>query len=395
MKSSRGRTRLEEYMLCIHDAVAVISHAYLEHLPDRGRDLKNDRFYHGLRPYLHDALSFAMAELPEREQACPTFDTLYTLTKKLEVGQPVRMCWYTSSSEMYKEKHRRYPVLAGQVAALEEEGLASTDPVSGEDSESEVDAVDGLNVRLAQAMSHYQREAQKCFMCGSPGHFTRDCPHCDAFKQWHREQANSKGAGESSPPAPRSANTRSEVNIRMVRQIWNQLLEAGGPTSHWIGPETLVDLTVEGRNVNALVDSGSQVNTITPTLVQQYGFPVLPLGDLVDYPLNLMGLGGKHTSLLGFIILRVQEVFLVVPDESVFGRRVPLVIRTCTIGRIINVIWESEMDRLSTLWATARMAQLLFCRRSVAVPPLGGAENRVECASRGPPEGNVDELVAV
>ena len=69
---------VEEYMLRIHDAVMVIHHTYPECLPDHGRDLKKDRFYHGLCPYLHDALSFAMAELPKREQACPMFDTLYT-----------------------------------------------------------------------------------------------------------------------------------------------------------------------------------------------------------------------------------------------------------------------------------------------------------------------------
>ena len=122
----------------------------------------------------------------------------------------------------------------------------------------------------------------------------------------------------------------------------------GGPTFHWIRPETLVNLTVEGQNVNALVDSGSQVNTITPALVQQYGFPILPLEDLVDYPLNLMGLDGKCTSPLGFVILRMQvrgitgydkdAVFLVVPNESEFGWRVPVVVGTCTIGRMINVI---------------------------------------------------------
>ena len=139
----------------------------------------------------------------------------------------------------------------------------------------------------------------------------------------------------------------------------------GGPTSHWIGPETLVESTVEGRNFNALADSGSQVNTITPTLVQQYGFPVL-LEDLVDYPLNLVGLGGKRTSPLGFVILRIQMwgiagydedvVFLVVPDESDFGWRVPLVVGTCTIGRIINVIQESKIDSLTTPWSTTRVA---------------------------------------
>ena len=30
---------VEEYMLCIHNAVMVICHVYLEHLPDHGRDL--------------------------------------------------------------------------------------------------------------------------------------------------------------------------------------------------------------------------------------------------------------------------------------------------------------------------------------------------------------------
>ena len=150
--------------------------------------MKKDRFYHGLRPYLHDALSFVMVELPEREQAHPTFDTLYTLVKKLDAGQLVHAHQYAPSSDAYRKKHRHYPVLVGRVAALEEEGVASTNPTSGEDSKSEVEDVDGPNVCLAQVMSHYQREEQKCFMCGSPGHFARDCPHHNAFKRWHQEQ---------------------------------------------------------------------------------------------------------------------------------------------------------------------------------------------------------------
>ena len=128
-----------------------------------------------------------MAELPKREQAHPTFNTLYTLVKELEAGQPARTCWYSPSSDAYREKHRWYPVLVGRVAALEEEGVASADPTSREDSKSEVEAVDGLNVHLAQAMSRYQTDEQKCFMCGSPGHFARDCLHRDAFRRGHQE----------------------------------------------------------------------------------------------------------------------------------------------------------------------------------------------------------------
>ena len=196
-----------------------------------------------------------------------------------------------------------------------------------------------------------------------------------------------------------------EVNVRVTGCIQDPLLEVVGPVLHWIRPETLVDLTIEGRNDNALVDSGSQVNTIMPTFMQQYGFPVLPLEDLVDHLLNLVGLGRKCTSPLSFIILHMQVweitgydkdiVFLMVPDESEFGQRVPLVIGTCMIGRIINIIWESEINHLSTPWTVVRMVQVLSCQKSRAVLTLGSAETQTEGASGGPQEVNMDELVMV
>ena len=121
-----------------------------------------------------------------------------------------------------------------------------------------------------------------------------------------------------------------------------------GPTAHWIGPEMLVDLVVEGRESKALANSGSQVNTVPPTFVHQHELPILSLVDLVAHPLNLVGLGGWHTSPQGFIILCVQVkeitgydediVFLIIPDESEFSRWVLLVIGTCTLGRIMNVV---------------------------------------------------------
>ena len=88
------------------------------------------------------------------------------------------------------------------MAALEEEGSALSDQVTGEDSKSEVEAVGGINMCLAQAMSHYQWEEQQCFMCGSLGHFAQGCPHHKAFRRWHQNQASSKGAGENGSPAP-------------------------------------------------------------------------------------------------------------------------------------------------------------------------------------------------
>ena len=111
---------------------------------------------------------------------------------------------------------------------------------------------------------------------------------------------------------------------------------------------------LEGCEALALADSGSQVNTMTPEFVQERGYPVLPLSGLVNYPLHLVGLGGQHMCPLGFVIARLQVkevagydedvIFLVVPDGSNFGKQVLIIIGTCTLVCVINVIKESEMD---------------------------------------------------
>ena len=61
-------------MLQIHEAVAVICHAYPE-----GKNWVCDKFYYGLE--------FMPVELLEREQVGASFDTLYMLAKKMEACQ--------------------------------------------------------------------------------------------------------------------------------------------------------------------------------------------------------------------------------------------------------------------------------------------------------------------
>ena len=171
-------------------------------------------------------------------------------------------------------------------------------------------------------------------------------------------------------------------------------LLADGPTAHWVGPKTLVSLWVEGREVNALADSGSQVNTVMPGYVCQYEFPMLPLCDLVDHPLNLIGLGGLRTHPHGFVILQVQVneiagydedvVFLVVPDESKFSWCVSLMIGTCTLGRIVNVIKESELDRLSTSLAMMRASHLLSRWGTVVEDPGMAGDGPAEEGTTSP-----------
>ena len=115
---------VEEYMLHIHEAVAVSRCAYPDQISDQGKNLMQDLFYHGLTPSLHNALGFTMAELPKREQLNMSFDTLYMLAKKMEVCQT---SWShrggSSPSDAYRDKYRRYPTPVGWVATFEDEEL--------------------------------------------------------------------------------------------------------------------------------------------------------------------------------------------------------------------------------------------------------------------------------
>ena len=54
-------------MLGVHGAVVVVECACPDWVPNEGEGLRRDCFYYGLIPSLRDVHSFAMANLPERE----------------------------------------------------------------------------------------------------------------------------------------------------------------------------------------------------------------------------------------------------------------------------------------------------------------------------------------
>ena len=140
----------------------------------------------------------------------------------------------------------------------------------------------------------------------------------------------SRGTHPEEPITPSHKEESVTVNAWVVGARNSTLLFVDGPTANWLGPEAVVKLVVERCEVNALADSGSQVNTVMPKFVTQNRWPVLPLEDLVDHPLHLVGLGGNQMQPLGFVILRVQVkeiagynedvIFLIVPDGSDFSK---------------------------------------------------------------------------
>ena len=138
----------------------------------------------------------------------------------------------------------------------------------------------------------------------------------------------------------------------------------------------------------ALLDNGIQVNTIMPRYVNKHSLQVGPITDLIDSKVNCMGLGNAYTRPLGYVVIQVQvervwgydkdQIALVILDFSNFATRVPIILGMPTIGWVVNVMREAEMDALTTPWANAGAAHLLAVHRMMPMQVGDGQEERFD-----------------
>ena len=115
-----------------------------------------------------------------------------------------------------------------------------------------------------------------------------------------------------------------------------------------------------------LVDNGTRVNSVMPAYVHQHNLGMHPISEL-DHSLNpyrdnipLVGLGSGQVELLGFTLMRVQiegmphydkqQVIFVLDDPSAFIARIPVILGTPTINRVIQTMKETEMHSTPTEW---------------------------------------------
>ena len=134
----------------------------------------------------------------------------------------------------------------------------------------------------------------------------------------------------------------------------------------------------------ALLDNGAQVNTIMPRYVNEHSLQVGPITNLMGSKVTCVGLGNAYTRPLGYVVIWVQvdgvwgydedQIALVILDFSNFATRVPIILGTPTIGQVINVMREAEMDALAMPWANARAAHLLAVQRMTPVEVGNGQE---------------------
>ena len=114
------------------------------------------------------------------------------------------------------------------------------------------------------------------------------------------------------------------------------------PFQQWYRIENVAKEKINGESCMALLDNGTQVNTITPRYVSDHSLHMGPITDLMGSKIACVGLGNAYTRLLGYMVIQVQvdgvqgydedQIALVIPDFSNFAARVPIILGAPTMG---------------------------------------------------------------
>ena len=129
------------------------------------------------------------------------------------------------------------------------------------------------------------------------------------------------------------------------------------PVARLIGPTNEAKINLDGREVTALLDTGSQVNTISFGYVRKQRWKIEPLGSHI----HLTGAGGATIPYIGLVAahLSVRDgvgvdtdiVMLVLPDNP-YNERVPVTLGTPVLGEFTIKNREKEEGVKEPAWRT-------------------------------------------
>ena len=190
-----------------------------------------------------------------------------------------------------------------------------------------------------------------------------------------------RGHGDEGRPCPYTisgSQPGTASGVRCSHPVDNASTEASpykywneDALCRWLGPENLGWAISDGVCTRVLVDNGARVKLSDASLrppAQIRGAPNIGVG---PFPqpfrdrIPLVGLGGGQAEPLGFTLMRVQiksmphydeqQVVFILDDPSGFSARIPVILGTPTINRVVQTMKEMEMHSAPTEWQTARV----------------------------------------
>ena len=178
------------------------------------------------------------------------------------------------------------------------------------------------------------------------------------------EQMKREGEREGGKGSPSKRNKVSRMEEKKFQKIVakqaKSLYYNPDPLFHLIGEANETEVTLNGTTLRALVDSGSQISTISEGVAKLLGLKVKSLKNILD----IEGTGGIKVKYKGYVeaslglskVKNFEEPCLfVVINDSEYSKRVPIQIGTLHIDLVLDQATKQELAALGKAWERGKL----------------------------------------
>ena len=142
------------------------------------------------------------------------------------------------------------------------------------------------------------------------------------------------------------------------------------PLVRLIGEPSETYANVEGLKTKVLLDSGTQLSSITSSKARELGLEVKHLQTILD----LEASGGGDVPYEGYVELNLdipemakfkEDVLMLVVEDSPYGKRVPVAIKTLYIYMVLDVATREELENILRKWQRQGLGQKIAMKQNV------------------------------
>ena len=161
------------------------------------------------------------------------------------------------------------------------------------------------------AVKDAQTEKKCCYHCSSLDLFY---PYLSTHKDFEGKYTVKWQGGDSIEerildPSDNSQHTkeppdRGSQGIKPPQQ--NPILNPD-PFQHWHGVKNIARVRINGESCMALLDNGTQINTIMPKYVSDHSLQMGPITNLLWAKVSCIGLGNAYMRPFGYVIIQVSS----------------------------------------------------------------------------------------
>ena len=124
-------------------------------------------------------------------------------------------------------------------------------------------------------------------------------------------------------------------------------------------------VVIDGQEVTAIIDSGTQVSSISTQFCEDLALPIQPLGQLLE----LEGTGGAAIPYLGFVEVNLQipgitnyneDVVLLVIPTTTYSKMVPVMVGSKIIDKALSLMTAGELAATTMAWRQAHFGAVML-----------------------------------